>query len=531
MAAATTVEETARILTSHLLPEIFHRIPIFMPRSALPGRELDMEVRIMHVTVLREERLPSSPAMHELAQRLRIERPVQGFYSADAFNEHDLMGADGRPTEFAAYLQRLEATVEDKMRTAMARDGKRMETFEDAALLQARLTAAQDYAIMRAEPSLVMPDDVETMMRFHYAGELALRSMRNVVQLRPDCRPARYLSRDVSNLVLCVTSDDLFVGYISVYGHGSARSDTMEERERMRMKKFAPGPVLTGIAEAYKVPVDVLFPPLRPDINEGSIPQQPYNTTHGPYRTRIISIGLLPIVMAHMDPRFTCLNPVANIGRAVIDYIRPLLESRFSDPVHRLQYEQLEHNMRWISDVQYVDREGLALATRLPGYIHAHLLARLAMRRQYELALIRQIVGRDAEGRAILEKIEAVAEQKTTEALGRVDVPATDELADPVVAYLRGRLAEINERASSIYIKHSESARARWSKKEATPQETKKKKEEAAAVGDAPTKKRKRPAAKKKEEEVGSPLSSSSSSSSSDEPEERETKKPRSDKD
>jgi hypothetical protein len=441
-------------------PHDYELIPVLCPRSEAPGRELDVEWRMLTVACVEPDDVRRDDALYE---RLRVarataERPL----GAEELTADELLGPDGARLPLKEYCEALRADLARHMVSpAASGDVQRSwhlaptATIAETEPLRARLAFANDLVLMRQYPGIFTEAYMEEKATVMQASEMAQRALRAIHQSRPDWTPPAYLVRPLRQPVIAILAQDL-LGYYNT----DTRLHRRPEREggaldgaqsrawiEERLRYYSEGVLLPRVARSYGFTVDDMFPVFKRDRNTSVWPTRALSdVVRGRALPRIVPIGLLPLVMSHLDPSFLVLNPVPIVCGAVLAYARlRQMQGDWTRECQTAQIEQLERNMRWYENTLRLDAHPLSVHVRLGQLTHVHIAARLNHYLRAKEVLYKAVLELDP---ALEERISTAARAAADRALGRTDVvpaetgdPRRDDPAyDVIGAYIRERI-------------------------------------------------------------------------------------------
>lgn len=182
---------------------------------------------------------------------------------------------------------------------------------------------------------------------FEPTARLIRLSRREDPDLRGPCEVAGHV---LNFPILCTSSDLLFTPYIAAYDRRIAnRSDrSVAAKFQHAMRDYQPGAVLARVADYFGQNIEVMFPLLsRVQIDAATADRMRYGSAWRDRQVRLVSLGLLPLVLLFFDFRMQRLNPVGEVGDWLVTRFTLLRDTHFPERVHAEMINQLAHNVEW----------------------------------------------------------------------------------------------------------------------------------------------------------------------------------------
>lgn len=175
-----------------------------------------------------------------------------------------------------------------------------------------------------------------------------LRSIRMTNLEEPDTRgPGEVIGRKAPFSMLCVSADLLLLPYIRAFRQDNNTDKTVQWKAHLSL--LQPKELLKTIAKHYDRNLSEMFPTVV------SLNLDKEKTAHMAYdgknndQVRVISLGLIPIVLACFESRMQRLNPLGYMGQWLVQYFEQLIPSQYPEEEHMEMLLQLKHNVEWAS--------------------------------------------------------------------------------------------------------------------------------------------------------------------------------------
>lgn len=188
-----------------------------------------------------------------------------------------------------------------------------------------------------------------------------IRRARLLATEDPDVRgPCEVCDSGIDFSLLFVSSDILFTPYIAAYHNVSHAAKIYSGRygdnaahsvqAKDYLKEFQPDVLLGAIARKFNANSEVMFPRLSScPMDENKKQGLYWGSEKRAERVRLISVGLLPIVLAFFERRVQALNPVVDTLDRVASWLDSLRRTEYPTAADANQLEQMRHNIEWVN--------------------------------------------------------------------------------------------------------------------------------------------------------------------------------------